>query len=271
MTQATSDALAGLPQVPPLEAAAGRHLLVAPANYAGQGHALAQAVADHLPGWTAANLTISWAASPLRFPCDAFLTYSEWAEPGRRQWVADSLLSPASHVLLEDLKPVIDAAGSGPQASRTTKGLRDARALLASGRRVAVLLHGSSARTPGRHRTLYPFSPFGPDSEAQTGPYAHLSSDIQAAIQRLRLPVFVTTPDMLDFVEGAHWVPSVLMAADFAPAPPWAPSGRLKVAHAPSRSIFKGSRFVDAALERLDQAGVIEYVRLSGVPPLELP
>lgn len=78
---------------------------------------------------------------------------------------------------------------------------------------------------------------------------------------------FVSTPDMLDFVPGAQWLPVVVRPDAFVPGAPVLARRVPVVLHAPSNPLLKGSDVVDEALTRLHDEGRVEYRRLYGVPP----
>jgi hypothetical protein len=81
------------------------------------------------------------------------------------------------------------------------------------------------------------------------------------------VPVFVSTPDMVDLVPGATWVPTVVRRDALEPGSPVLQGDRPVVLHAPSNPLMKGSDVVDAVLTRLQDEGLLEYRRLTAVPP----
>jgi hypothetical protein len=83
--------------------------------------------------------------------------------------------------------------------------------------------------------------------------------------------VFVSTPDLLEDVPGAHLLPVVVDVDAWAADTPVMERERPIVLHVPSRASMKGSSHVDAAMEPLDAAGLITYQRLEGVAPEEMP
>ncbi|MDR1798938.1 MAG: hypothetical protein LBR19_03500 [Bifidobacteriaceae bacterium] len=259
-------------RVGPTPAGDGHRLLVAPANWAGQGRAWAQAVQDHVPGWEAKNLQLRLSTGAgLVFEADMTVEGEQWVSPVTRADLALQAVWPATHLLWEDLmdfagwdwlgEPVVSPAG----ARRAIGHLKE------TGRQVAVLVHGSAGRTPATHAAWYPWSPFRFGRDSFQTAMINRAVAVHQALEGLDVPLFTATLDMLDFLPQATWVPIVIGRQDFAPAPAWRPRGRLKVAHIPSSGLLKGSAEVDAALDGLDRAGVIEYVRLQGVSPLVMP
>lgn len=88
-----------------------------------------------------------------------------------------------------------------------------------------------------------------------------------------RLTAGVALGDMLAYVPGVralHYWP-VDMAQFPDPGPALPTSGPLRIAHAPNHTHFKGSSYLEAAIERLLAEGhAIEYVKIQGVPNHEV-
>jgi hypothetical protein len=283
--------------------AGGGHLLIAPGNWAGQGRAWAAAVERYLPGWTASNLAVLPPAGQV-FEADVTVDAEQWLRPVTRADIALELVCPATHVLLEDLRPFGGWSQARPGPADPAVARADLETILASGRQVAVMLHGTAGRHPGEHAALYPWSPYrlpgglglaadldesgevvaaavaDQDDPGGASARAHRTwveaqrdrvDKVRQVLAGLDVPVFTATLDMLDFLPEAVWLPITIGPADFAPAPPWHPKGKLRVAHAPSNARLKGSDLVDRALERLAAAGLVEYIRVEGVPPLAMP
>jgi glycosyltransferase involved in cell wall biosynthesis len=83
--------------------------------------------------------------------------------------------------------------------------------------------------------------------------------------------VFVSTPDLLEFVPGARVVPGPIDLAAWPPRPPRttpvSPADPVRIVHAPSDREKKGTRFVVDAVGRLARAGYpVELLMLEGVP-----
>ena len=87
--------------------------------------------------------------------------------------------------------------------------------------------------------------------------------------------VFVSTPDLLEFVPGAKLVPGPVDLARWTPrAPrrrPVSAADPVKILHAPSDRGIKGTRYVVDAVEALKSAGLpVELVLLERVPVDEI-
>jgi len=249
-----------------------QHLLIGPCNWAGQGAAWANAVQQHVAGFEGRNLTIG-STNQLGPPfiSDVSIDATLLEMPLTRIDLALDVVAPATHVMIEDMYPVLhqDRQAKASMAGLLTR--REIEMIKASGREVAVVIHGTAGRRPHLHAAMYPLSPFADSASRMTESCQDLCRRIGEGLAGLDVPVFVATLDMLDYVPGATWLPIVIGEADFAPPAPWEPSKRLRVLHAPSNDSKKGSRWVDQTLERLDQLGVIEYQRLSGVHPQLIP
>jgi hypothetical protein len=253
------------------------HLLIAPANYAGQSAAWARAVTEHpqsRPGAagtavTARNLSVARADAPFAFPADYPLTATEWQRPQVRVRIAVEAVLPATHVLVEAMRPVLatGCADRDVNAWDFSLGRQDVAALARSGRTVGLVFHGSEVRRPDRHADEYEFSPFrDPAMAAATARLVEATRRVHKLAADFDGPVFVSTLDLLDDVPAATWLPVVVGGDCFRPAPLALRRRRPVVVHAPSSPFLKGTATIDRVLARLDQEGLIEYRRLDAVP-----
>ena len=253
---------------------APRRLVLGPANSAGQGGAWARAVREHASGWTARNMHVIPPHAILIFDADLPLNSVEWADPATRLDLAVELVAGATDIVIEAMRPLLavmdgsDAAGSwDPRRAR-----EDVDALRASGRNVALLFHGSEVRRPRLHARLTPWSPFyQAQTQVLTANLERTTDRVHEALADFDGPVLVSTPDLLDHVPGAVWVPGVVGPASFLPTAPALTGRRPIVAHAPSSSWLKGSEWVDPVLQRMDKEGLLTYRRLQNLPPIMMP
>lgn len=243
---------------------AGTRLLVAPANFAGQGRAWADSVALNLPGVSARSfavedptgLTLAAHGSVDR----ATFEDPDWARDHER-WVLESF----THVLMEAGRPVLgtlhglDALGDRPV-------LEDA------GLCVGTVAHGSDVRRPDRHVQREPDSPFLRVEPRITATRQKYTDRIAPFMDDLRWS-FVSTPDLLDDVPHARWLPVVVDRARWTqPAwQPWSPGGRPTVVHAPSVAMWKGTELVEPVLADLARTGCIDYRPLERIPQDQMP
>lgn len=241
-------------------------LLVGPLNTAGQAWRWARAVDEHLPAHAIGVRALSrYGAGPYEYPADLDLST---AVQLRGMAPYRQLVLGATHVLAEGGHAVLDDLHH-----RTL--LDDLPELTAAGVRPAVLIHGSEARDLRVHAERYPGSPFAqPWDERFTRMQARVEQTqgmLRQVVER-GLPVFVATPDMLEHVPGAAWLPIVVDVAAFATdTPPFAEDRPPVVLHAPTNPRLKGTAVVEQVLGDLDSAGRIEYRRLEGVPNARMP
>lgn len=237
----------------------GTRLLVAPANFAGQGRAIATAAA-RLPQVEATSFAIETGAG-LTLPPDHSATPEQFADPAwaraHERWVLGH-----THVLAEGGRALTGLHGADARG--------DLEVMLDKGIAVGLLGHGSDVRRPDRHLELYPHSPFGRMDKAFVAARQKYA-DRWSAIFGEYAHTFVTTPDLLDDVPTAQWIPSVVDLDRWA-LRDWDGGGAVpRVLHAPSHSHYKGSELIDPVMQRLDSDGLIDYVRIEGVPQSDMP
>jgi len=174
-----------------------------------------------------------------------------------------------THALLEAGRPLL-----GGLVGRDFTG--DAELLGRAGVRVGLVLHGSEARDPRRHRARSEFSPFADPREPLT---KALQVKVDALLPRVHAfaageggaggPVFVSTPDQLDDVPEAQWLPVVVDTARWTPADDTLTRPVPLFVHAPSHPQLKGTATVQAVLQPLADRGIIEFRLVTGLPPDE--
>lgn len=244
---------------------AGRvRLGIGPLNSAGQGWAWARAVERNLPdvgAWT-------WALETegLTFPADHRVPVALYWAGGWQREHEEFVRTHLTHVLAESFRPYL-----GTAYGRTVEG--DLPVLAGHGVAAALLCHGSDIRSPSRHRELEPFSPFRGELdglteklEVSTGNHARIAAAALAG----GVPVFVSTPDLLDYVEGASWLPVVVDLDEWTPGPEPLRAERPVVLHVPSNPLLKGSARIDQVLSDLDARGAITYRRADRVAPADM-
>jgi glycosyltransferase involved in cell wall biosynthesis len=240
----------------------GRRLLIGPVNSAGQAWQWATAVSREVPSIAAESLTTG--SRKFEFKTHRIGTFEQYREDLRWQleltaWV----LQNVTHVLFEAGRPMFGQL-------RGQLWDQDVAMLDSAGIAHGMIFHGSEVRDPARHRAKYEFSPFADRTD-------ELTVRLQAANDLLREHLvgyggrlYVTTPDLLEYVEGSEWLPVVVDPDRFASTEPVLERDVPVVLHAPSASALKGSVFVDPVLIELDARGVIRYERVQGVPHNEL-
>ncbi len=237
-----------------------RVLGVGPANFAGQGWAWAKAAAAALPGLRTEVFAVNQGL--LTFPADRHIARRNLRA---LSWQLDEqrrVLSRYTHLLAEANRPIFGHLNGETLAA-------DLPALRRAGLRLGIALHGSDVRDPKAHRDREKWSPFRENDE-----FFERVSEFVAKTQRLLAdfdgPVFVSTPDLLQDVPHGIWLPVVVDLHAPTGEPPM--SRQLPVVlHVPSRSRLKGSADIDEILAGLHDEGVLEYRRLSGVAPADMP
>lgn len=239
-------------------------VLIAPVNYSGQGTAWARALEAADPEVSARNMAIE---VPGGFSFDADLvvpvgTYHNDPDWQRRQFAA---AAGATHVLIEAEEPPFGRLMGRSVAAQ-------AQALQDHGVNVAYLAHGTDARLPSRHAASSPWSYYR--DEAVYLPRAEqLAARNIAVVEASGRPQFVSTPDLLTDLPNATWCPVVVDPVRWASAPriPRPAGAPLRVAHAPSNPVLKGTPLIMPALERLIDDGVITLELVQGVPSAHMP
>jgi hypothetical protein len=169
-----------------------------------------------------------------------------------------------THVLIEAERPVLGTL-YGPECSTEIPVLRRA------GLVVALIAHGSDVRVPTLHAERYEWSPFResdweiiPSLEYNATRNAHLLREYDGS-------VLVSTPDLLDDVPNATWCPVVVDTSLWATSAPVMERERPVVVHAPSKARMKGSELIDPVVQELADQGLVEYRRVEGIGPAEMP
>jgi hypothetical protein len=236
-------------------------LLVGPANFAGQAWAWARAVENELPGVRAVAMAVDRPG--LSFPADYLVPErayrsARWSAE-QQDWLAGNL----THVLIDAMRPVTGRLHGDDCAYELPR-------LIAAGLRVGLVAHGSDVRVPSLHREINPYSPFEPSLRATTL-LEQQSRRLASIINGFDGATFVSTPDLLDFVPAARWLP-VVVADDgwSSPVHPALERARPVVVHVPTNPWLKGSHLADPVLQPLHDKGVIDYRRLQGITPEEV-
>ncbi len=238
-------------------------LFVGPVNFAGQGWQWARA-AERIPHVGALSMAYR-IGTEFGFPVDQTVPASAFVFS--KSWQAsqsEAVRSGFTHVMVEAERHLF-----GRVYDQTVE--QQVRRLTEAGLRVAMLAHGSDIRLPSRHAADHPDSPFADPTWDQVAVFERQAASNLALLERLGLPVFVSTLGLLDDVPAAEWLPVVVDANAWTGGDAPLTRTRPVVAHAPSSGHMKGSDLVDPVLSRLDAEGVIEYVRVTGVPAAQMP
>ncbi|MDR2453019.1 MAG: hypothetical protein LBD51_00330 [Bifidobacteriaceae bacterium] len=247
-----------------MSAVEAKALFVGPANFAGQGCRWARAA--ERAGLVARAESFALADNNrFGFPVDASVPERQYRADSawqRRQW--EHVAGNFSHVLFEAFRPLFgDLFHFDP--------LAEAAALRQRGLAVAMLAHGSEVRPPSRHARRHAFSPFPGLPEATRVALEATAQRNLALAPAFPGPIFVSTPDLLDYLPQATWCPLAIDQAAWRCQPTGLARRAPVVAHAPSNTALKGTAQVRAAAQELERAGLIEYRELGGVPAAAMP
>jgi hypothetical protein len=237
-------------------------LAIGPANSAGQAWAWARAAERHLDGVRARVVAIR--NGRYDYPADELVEAERYrSDPGWQLRQLADARSRWTHVLLEAGRPIL-----GALTGRDFVG--DAQLLTQAGVRVGLALHGSELRSPRRHAAGHEFSPFSDPGEALTRRLQTKVDTLAPAVARFAAaggPVFVSTPDQLDDVPAATWLPVVVDLARWPAPGDTLRRGRPLFVHAPSNPRLKGTAEVERVLRPLAERGLIEFQLLTGLAP----
>ncbi|WP_449283255.1 glycosyltransferase [Leucobacter sp.] len=250
------------PVARPAGAGAARSLFIGPANSAGQGAAWARAAERTGFGIAAVSMAFRRGGG-FAFDVDQSVPSAYGAHSRawqRRQLAAVSGFDAA--LLESGLPPFAGLLGGEP--------LAQIRALESAGVRTALVFHGSDIRDPDRHLAAEPHSHFDDADFART--FREVTARNRSLVSAAGIPVFVSTPALLDELPGARWLPVVVDPGRWAsPAPSFGGDGPPRVVHIPSSSTVKGSELIEPVLHRLAAAGRIDYRPVAGIPHAEMP
>jgi len=236
-------------------------LLIGPANFAGQGYAWARAAERAITDLQAEALTRT--VGKFNFPTDDTVTPYLYTNGKWKARENSRILENFTHVLVEAGRPI-----TGYLHGRNVDG--EIGVFTKAGISCAVVSHGSDTRVPSHHMEKYEASPFG---QAPSDVFQTLENRAKILVDiysRLNVPVFVSTPDLIDDLPQGIWLPVVVDMTQ------WSNTVDInntlpRILFAPSKSWIKGGPRVDALLQGLADRHLIDYVRVSGVPADQMP
>ena len=250
----------------PIEAPTG--VLIGGVNSAGQGYAWARALRAR--GVDAKSLELRLPENPFEYPADVVIARRSAETLQRQVQLMFRELLSAQSIILESGRVIAAPEPGTPPARR--RGFREAQALADSGRNVGLIFHGSELRRPDLHARTHRWSPFPDPGFAEvTNELRTRARVIHEQLASWEGPVMVSTPDLVGQNPAARWVPVVIDVDRFAAPERRPPHGVPVVLHLPSKSMLKGSRYIDPVLQELADAGVIRYRRLTNVPHHRVP
>jgi len=236
-------------------------VVLGPANSAGQGFQWARAIDRYVPDATALSMHGIAAGNfdalvDLRVPVAVYQRASSWHAE------FEDFLAAHSHVIWESGLPLLGRRYASSVA-------RELEVLGARGVERALLFHGSDVRPTVLHAAQHPWSPHG---QVETPHLEEIAQRNLALAAASGVPVFVSTPDLLQWIPDALWAPVVVdPAAWSSDQARREETGPLVVAHAPSDRWLKGTEFIEPMLHGLAADGVIDYRPISGIAHRDMP
>ncbi|MHA3725087.1 glycosyltransferase [Leucobacter sp. HY1910] len=251
------------PPVPAPDMAKPIRLLVGPVNYAGQGYRWSRAAEE--TGRVSARNYVHEANNILQY--DADFTVSWRTAEHSRAWqkeMVHALSTQYTHVLIEACFPVIGGLFSGDMYKQIAL-------MQQAGLKVAIVGHGNDVRLPSRHAELEEWSFFKDDEWTEPEVLEKVVSENLALIEAVQLPTFVSTAGLLLDLPESHFLGVIIDPAKWENSEPLLVRDRLKVVHAPTNPVPKGTTMIQPIARKLHDEGLIEYVELSGIPNDQMP
>ena len=245
--------------------------LIGPTNSANQGVEWAGAL--NRAGFKAQSLRISTDPSAEWFTTDIAISREEWLKQPVRSALAQRFATQSDVLLLESLSPIFRLENARDGRHQVLEDIELARRI---GKKVGVIFHGSDIRDVDQHAARIPFSPFASDRPevAELRSRVAANKAILPALQKMGVPLFVSTPDLLKDVPSAQWLPVVVDFPKFsavAESSPIHSSAKLRVLYLPSQSWLKSSEIITPVLEKLSSENVIEWVTSPQLSHDEIP
>ncbi|MEL4356299.1 MULTISPECIES: glycosyltransferase [unclassified Luteococcus] len=241
-------------------------LAIGPANYAGQAHAWAKAVERHL-GVPADSFNRGPVRRhEFRFDTDRQIPAPVFFAPLLRKARMKSFLRRYSHVALDGYQTFFQVPQRRDLAA-------DVAFLREAGFPVALLAHGTDIRRPDAHIARHQHSYFLEGDEAWRQVQQARADRNNRIAQSAGVPLFVSTPDLLQDQPDATWLPICLDPSGYLNDAPLLERRVPRVLHMPSRAVppIKGTQYVEPVLRRLHDEGLVEYVTPPRMPHREVP
>ncbi len=238
-------------------------MFIGPTNYAGQGTRWSRAVETN-PRFAARSM-MTIESNVFSYPVDHPVRWRTMMHS--REWQTSlftALTTRYTHVMVEAEMPVLGGMLGGDVR-------RQVRALQEAGLTVGMLAHGTDARLPSAHREREPWSYYANDDWV---PVHRLEKEVQGnldLIAELGCPAFVSTAGLLVDVPSGHLLPVVIDPDRWATTTRPLTRTPLRVMHAPSNPLIKGTFMIEPVIEKLVEEGLIEYRRVEHCPQDEMP
>ena len=238
-------------------------LFVGPVNYAGQGYRWSRAAESY--GTVSARNYVHEANNPLQYASDYTVAWRT-AEHSRawQRAMYEAIARDYTHVLIEACFPILGGLYSGDM-------YRQIELLQRAGIKVGFVGHGTDVRLPSRHAELEQWSYFRDDEWVAPELVEKVVAKNLKLIADTGLPTFVSTAGLLLDLPDAHLLNVIIEPEKWANDAPLLQRERIKVVHAPTNPIAKGTGYIRPIAQKLHDEGLIEYVELQGVPNDQMP
>ena len=234
--------------------------LIGPTNAANQATLWSRALTKS--GLPSNSIRIAQDTSEDLYDADFAINASERKSEEFVIKLAQEILKGKSIYLNESLRPIFGFRRlAGYEFKNSVDDLKLARKL---GKQVGVIFHGSDIRDTKAHALRNPFSPFKANEdklEALNKSVAN-ARDLLPKLRRNKIPLFVSTVDLISDVPDANWLPVIVDIDKFAPIDKQSPalnSSKVRVLYLPSKGWIKSADLIVPILERLHSQGVIEW------------
>ncbi|SDZ38003.1 Glycosyl transferases group 1 [Micromonospora pattaloongensis] len=246
---------------PPLGAGPVR-LGLGTANFAGVLTAFTRAISAARPD-VSAELVVAKPPAAFPHPADVYIHFPHEHRLDVQLEQIRRVLGGYTHLIVDAFRPILGRL-NGDDISADLPALRRA------GIKLALLAHGSEIRHPGRHLERHAESGFRDAPEELVARLTEVTEKNRRTAEESGLPLFVTTPDLLDDVPWATWAPLVLDVDAWACDRPILERTRPLVLHAPSTRWTKGTDRILSDLQDLHDRKIIEFRLIEGLPWSEM-
>ncbi|AVT32829.1 glycosyl transferase family 1 [Plantactinospora sp. BC1] len=238
-----------LPRWRPLDNTRVR-LGLGPANYAGQLATFAQAICRSNPE-VSAEVVMVKTSPTLLYPADVYVDQARLPDLDCQLEQVQRAIGRYTHLVADAFLPFF-----GHLNGNNIEG--DLPALQRAKIKVALLGHGSEVRHPRRHLARHEYSLFRDAPDGYVERYTARAERNRKVAEETGLPLFVTTPDLLDDLPWATWAPLVVDLDAWATDQPVMERPRPVVLHGPSKRWTKGTDRILPVLNDLHERGAIE-------------
>lgn len=228
------------------------------ANFAGQLSAFAGAISAARPD-VSVEVVVAKPPTAYAHPADVQLHFPAEHQLDVQLAQIRRVLSGYTHLIVDAFRPVLGRL-NGDDISADLPALQRARI------KVALLAHGSEIRHPTRHLERHAESGFRDAPDELRARLVAVAEQNRRTAEESGLPLFVTTPDLLDDVPFATWAPLVLDVDAWATDGPVLERPRPVVLHAPSTRWTKGTDRILSDLQELHDRRVIDFRLVEGLP-----